>query len=63
LPITREMAQWTGERRGQFKAGGKSRTQADMLIAATAALHGLTLVTRNYRDFEECGVAFLNPFR
>jgi len=25
-----------------------------MLIAATAALHGLTLATRNERDFEDC---------
>ena len=33
-----------------------------MLIAATAALHGLTLATRNTSDFEGCGVALLNPF-
>jgi predicted nucleic acid-binding protein len=39
------------------------RTQADMLIAATAALHGLTLATRNERDFEDCGVTVINPFR
>ncbi len=62
LPITREIAQWAGERRGQFRAGGISRAQADMLIAATAAIHGLTVVTRNVRDFDDCGVALLNPF-
>ena len=33
-----------------------------MLIAATALVHGLTLVTRNARDFEGCGVAVLDPF-
>jgi toxin FitB len=34
-----------------------------MLIAAIAAQHGLTLATRNQRDFEGCGIALLNPFR
>jgi predicted nucleic acid-binding protein len=32
-----------------------------MLIAATAVAHGLTLATRNTRDFDGCGVALLNP--
>ena len=35
---------------------------ADTLLAATAAVHGLTLVTRNVRDFERRGVPVLNPF-
>jgi predicted nucleic acid-binding protein len=34
-----------------------------VLIAATAALHGLTLATRNERDFESCGVTVMNPFQ
>jgi len=34
----------------------------DGLIAATAMVHGLTVVTRNVRDFERCGVATINPF-
>jgi predicted nucleic acid-binding protein len=33
-----------------------------MLIAATAQFHGLTLVTRNARDFEGCGLTLLDPF-
>jgi predicted nucleic acid-binding protein len=33
-----------------------------MLIAATADIHGLTLVTRNVRDFEQCHIDLLNPF-
>jgi predicted nucleic acid-binding protein len=33
-----------------------------MLIAATALTHGLTLVTRNRRDFEGCGLTVLDPF-
>lgn len=35
---------------------------ADGLIAATAKVHGWTVVTRNIADFERTGVAILNPF-
>jgi toxin FitB len=63
LPVTREIARMSGQLRGQLQAAGKHRTQADMLIAATAAVNGLTLVTRNQRDFTGCGIAILNPFR
>lgn len=34
----------------------------DALIAATAMVHGLTMVTRNVRDFELFGVDLFNPF-
>jgi len=34
----------------------------DGLLAATAQVHGLTLVTRNVRDVERSGVSLLNPF-
>jgi predicted nucleic acid-binding protein len=32
------------------------------LIAATALVHGMTVVTRNVGDFEGSGVAVLNPW-
>ncbi len=35
---------------------------ADLLIAATALEHGLTVVTRNVRHFEPTGVPVFNPF-
>ncbi|HTV69935.1 MAG TPA: type II toxin-antitoxin system VapC family toxin [Rhizobiaceae bacterium] len=34
----------------------------DAMIAATAAVHNLTVVTRNVRDFEDFDVPTLNPF-
>jgi predicted nucleic acid-binding protein len=62
LPITQEIARAAGVMRGLFAARGIVRSQADMLIAATAQLHQLTLVTRNTRDFEGCAIPILNPF-
>lgn len=35
----------------------------DGLIAATALVHGLTVVTRNIEDFVSTGVAVLNPWK
>ncbi|MDU9037376.1 type II toxin-antitoxin system VapC family toxin [Pseudomonas corrugata] len=36
--------------------------ECDALIAATALIHGLTVVTRNVADFEASGVTLLNPW-
>ncbi len=36
--------------------------QRDALIAGTALSRGLTVVTRNTRDFERTGVEYLNPW-
>ena len=62
LPITPAIARRAGELRGRLPAEGLQRTQADMLIAATAQAHQLPLVTRNVRDFAGCGIALLDPF-
>jgi toxin FitB len=34
----------------------------DLLIAATASIHGMVMVTRNVRDFMDLDVSLLNPF-
>ena len=38
------------------------RSERDALIAATALVHGMTVVTRNLADFEGTGVSLLNPW-
>jgi len=35
---------------------------ADLLIAATAQVHGLVVITRNTSDFDPTGVKVLNPY-
>ncbi len=36
--------------------------ERDAIIAATAAVHGLTVVTRNVKDFESLDVAIIDPW-
>ncbi len=62
LPVNAEIARRSGELRGQLRTQGINRNQADMLIAATAQQHDLTLVTRNIKDFERCDISIINPF-
>ena len=51
----------TARRWGQLSAA-LGHYGADLLIAATALEHGLTVVTRNVRHFQNTGVPTLNPF-
>lgn len=38
------------------------RDERDALIAASALVHGMTVVTRNVADFKPMGVALINPW-
>ncbi|MEH1910791.1 type II toxin-antitoxin system VapC family toxin [Nostoc sp.] len=62
IPVSPEIAKRAGELRGYLQTQGKPRTQADIIIAATAEIHQITLVTRNTKDFEGCAITILNPF-
>ena len=57
LPITTPIA-----RRWGLLSAELGRADADVLIAATALEHGLTVVTRNERHFAPTGVPILNPW-
>jgi predicted nucleic acid-binding protein len=45
-----------------LRASGESMPIKDSLIAATALLHGLTIATRNTRDFSKARVKIVDPF-
>lgn len=62
FPVTEAEAQWSGERRAQLGAQGRTVHQADSFIAACAWHHGLVLATRNTRDFEGFGIPLFDPF-
>ena len=62
LDVTVPVARAAGELRARHVGNGRNVAQADMLIAATALVHGLAIATRNVRDFADCGVTLLDPF-
>jgi toxin FitB len=62
LPLTLEiLVDWLQLSR-LLRTRGKPRSAADLLIAATARSHNLTLVTRNVRDFTDTGVVVYDPW-
>lgn len=46
----------------RLRAAGQAMPIKDSLIAATALVHGLTVVTRNRTDFAKAGVGMIDPF-
>lgn len=46
-----------------LRVHGKSMPVKDSMIAATALVHGLTVATRNTRDFRRARVKVVDPFR
>ena len=62
LPVNDAIATKAGQMRGSFLKQGITRTQADMLIGATAWRNQMIVVSGNTADFEGCGVPVLNPF-
>lgn len=59
LPIDLEVSQVWGQ---LLARAARPVAEIDSLIAATAQTHGLTLVTRNTRDYRFDGLALLNPW-
>ncbi len=62
LPIDVRVAITWGKLRREAQIGGVTPPILDGFLAATAIVHGLTLVTRNTRDFEAWNLTVLNPW-
>jgi len=62
LPFDDEIAMTWGQILGDSIRIGKTRPATDAPIAATAMHYGMTLVTRNVRDFLHTGANVVNPF-
>jgi len=62
LSVDEEVADVWGRLLGEGMAKGTPVPAVDTLLAATALVHGLTLVTRNTRDIAGTGVRTVNPW-
>ena len=62
LPWEAETGLRWAELLATLRASGQSMPIKDSLIAATALVHGLAIVTRNRVDFEKAGLKIVDPF-
>ena len=62
LPWDAESGRRWAQLLATLRASGRAMPIKDSLIAATALVHGLTMATRNTRDFEKAGVKVVDPF-
>lgn len=62
LPMDLQVAMLWGNLSASQKKLGRVLPMADGLIAATAIVHQLTVVTRNTKDFMEVGASILDPW-
>lgn len=62
LALDAELARGLGQLSDHARALGRPPGLADLIIAATAVHHGLTILTRNVKHFAPLGVTVLDPF-
>lgn len=62
LSVDSAVADRWGKLTARANLAGRPLPIIDSLLAATALLHGLTIVTRNIRDFERMDVDVVNPW-
>lgn len=62
LPWEAETGLRWAELLARLRRSGRAMPIKDSLIAATALVHGLIVVTRNRIDFEPAGVRLIDPF-
>ncbi len=62
LPWEAETGMEWAQLLARLRAAGRAMPIKDSLIAATAIVRSLTVVTRNRGDFEHAGVSIVDPF-
>jgi toxin FitB len=62
LPVTEDIVLKWRLLMEEGRKTGHPYSQPDLIIAATALRHGLTVVTRDRRDYDKAGVPVLNPW-
>jgi predicted nucleic acid-binding protein len=63
VPVDSAVARKWGGLTAAARLEGRTLAIVDALLAATALVHDLTVVTRNARDFAGLGVRVLNPWK
>jgi hypothetical protein len=63
LAFDTSAARLAGELSDRARGQGHAPGFADIIIAATARQHAMTILSRNIRHFEPLGVPVLDPFR
>ena len=62
LPVDAAVGMRWAKLLAELRTRGHAMPLKDSLIAATALVHDLTVVTRNVSDFKKAGVKVVNPF-
>ncbi len=62
LAVTQEIADLWGRLLAETENRGRRMGLIDAMLAATAIFHGMTLVSRNTKDFSGAGVAVFSPW-
>ena len=62
VPVDARVASRWGSITGESERRGSPLPVVDSLIATTALVHDLQVVTRNTEDFARCGVVCINPW-
>ena len=62
LPFDEDAARAYAEVFASRQRAGRPTTQTDAMIAGIARSRGMTVATRNTKDFDGCGVTLINPW-
>ena len=63
LPFDARAADRYGDLVAAREGAGRPISVADAIIASIAWVHRASLATRNLRDFDDCGIQVINPYR